>query len=290
MAGKTYTKDELVAVARASATKYGIDPDWYVAQIQQESGFNPNAVSSAGAKGVAQFVPATAKEFGLNPLDPIASLDAGAKYMSQLSNQFGNETLGRLAYNWGQGNVRRWLRDPSKIKLPKEAADYNTAIAKRGGLQAQPLSVARAGGDAPQTVAAKPAPQQIEQRATGPADQLAALEQAGAEINAGLPPAPVAVAPQQQLGLTPDQLQASAGGGAQDPMAWMQNLPGGPVGTGGVGSGGVGTNFLDQLQTAAAKSQDNALANMFSDTPQVDKKDPFTLPGGIDRYLNKILA
>jgi len=64
------------AIAKQKAEKYGLLPDVFLRQIQQESGFNPGAVSEAGALGIAQIMPSTARGWGVNPRDPVASLDA----------------------------------------------------------------------------------------------------------------------------------------------------------------------------------------------------------------------
>jgi hypothetical protein len=78
-------------------------------------------------------MPGTAKGFNINPLDPIQSLDAGAKYMAQLTRQFGSEDLARQAYNWGQGNLKKHLADPASRPLPKETEEYNKRIYARAG-------------------------------------------------------------------------------------------------------------------------------------------------------------
>jgi hypothetical protein len=106
----------LEQMARAAAQKWGIDPDLYVKQIQQESGFNPNAKSGAGAMGIAQFMQGT---FGAgvswNPWDPAVSLDKGAQYMSQLSNQYGGIRNALWAYNAGEGNFAKGIM-PAETK------------------------------------------------------------------------------------------------------------------------------------------------------------------------------
>ena len=66
---------DYVELARQKALKYGLDPNLFVRQIQAESSFNPNAVSSAGAIGLGQIMPDTAKELGINPEDPDQNLD-----------------------------------------------------------------------------------------------------------------------------------------------------------------------------------------------------------------------
>jgi hypothetical protein len=76
--------------ARRAARRYGLDPNVFSRQIQQESGFNPSARSSAGAIGIAQIMPATARGWGVNPSDPIAALDAAAKNMARYVKQYGS--------------------------------------------------------------------------------------------------------------------------------------------------------------------------------------------------------
>ena len=95
------------SMARAAAARYGINPNLYERQIQQESGFNPNARSGVGAIGIAQFMPATAASMGVNPYDVASSLDGGARLMAQLSSQFGGNYAKALAgYNAGPGAVQ----------------------------------------------------------------------------------------------------------------------------------------------------------------------------------------
>jgi len=69
-------------IAREKATKYGLLPAVFERQIEVESGFNPARSSAAGAQGIAQIMPGTAREWGVNANDPVASLDAAAKNMS----------------------------------------------------------------------------------------------------------------------------------------------------------------------------------------------------------------
>jgi hypothetical protein len=98
------------AVARAFAIKYGIDPDNFAAQINQESGFNPRARSPAGARGIAQIMPATAAGWGVNPDDPKAALAAAAKNMKRYLDAYGGSWAKALtAYNAGPGRVGKPL-------------------------------------------------------------------------------------------------------------------------------------------------------------------------------------
>jgi len=92
--------------ARKAAQKYGLRPEIFLRQIQQESGFNPHARSPAGALGIAQIMPATAQGWGVNPLNPRAALNAAAKNMARYVDQFGNYEDALRAYNAGPGNVK----------------------------------------------------------------------------------------------------------------------------------------------------------------------------------------
>ena len=120
--------NDYVSIARQAAAAAGISPDLFVRQIQQESGFNPGAVSPAGAVGIAQFMPATAAAMGVNPYDPTSALYGGAQLMAQLSNQFGGDYAKALAaYNGGPGAVQyavsvggaNWL-----AYVPAESQNY----------------------------------------------------------------------------------------------------------------------------------------------------------------------
>jgi hypothetical protein len=89
-----------------SALRWNVSPGLLAAQLMAESGFNPRAVSSAGALGIAQFMPATARSYGLrDPFDPIASIEAQAHLMSDLLRQFRSVPLALAAYNAGAGAV-----------------------------------------------------------------------------------------------------------------------------------------------------------------------------------------
>jgi len=78
------------------------------AVANQESSFNPAAVSSSGAQGLMQFTPATARGLGVNPFDPASSVNGAAKYLSQLTKQFGSTDLALAAYNAGPGAVSKY--------------------------------------------------------------------------------------------------------------------------------------------------------------------------------------
>jgi hypothetical protein len=89
-----------------SASRWNVSPGLLAAQLMAESGFNPRAVSPAGALGIAQFMPATARSYGLrDPFDPIASIDAQAHLMADLLRRFHSVPLALAAYNAGSGAV-----------------------------------------------------------------------------------------------------------------------------------------------------------------------------------------
>jgi soluble lytic murein transglycosylase-like protein len=94
----------------AAAKKHGIDPALLAGLVKQESGFNPNAGSPAGARGLTQLMPGTAAGLGVsNVLDPLQNLDGGAKYLRQQLDAFGGDVTRALAaYNAGPGAVQRY--------------------------------------------------------------------------------------------------------------------------------------------------------------------------------------
>jgi soluble lytic murein transglycosylase-like protein len=94
----------------AAAKKHGIDPALLAGLVKQESNFNPNAGSPAGARGLTQLMPGTAAGLGVtNVLHPLQSLDGGAKYLRQQLDAFdGDVTRALAAYNAGPGAVQRY--------------------------------------------------------------------------------------------------------------------------------------------------------------------------------------
>jgi len=94
---------DLRAYARDAAIRQGIDPVLFVRQIAAESEFNPNAVSRAGAVGIAQIMPALHP--AVDPTDPYASIDYAARLMRGYIGHFGNWTLALIAYNAGPGRL-----------------------------------------------------------------------------------------------------------------------------------------------------------------------------------------
>jgi soluble lytic murein transglycosylase-like protein len=94
-------------LARTSAMRHGVPEDLFLRLVQQESGWNPQAISHKGAIGLAQLMPETASDLGVDPHDPQANLDGGARYLRMQFDTFGTWPLALAAYNAGPAAVTR---------------------------------------------------------------------------------------------------------------------------------------------------------------------------------------
>lgn len=119
----------------AKAAKYGVPADLAIRQAAQESAFfNPAVISGqvksgAGATGLFQFMPATAKALKVDPTNPEASAEAAMGYMAYLYKKFKSWKTAVWAYNWGEGNVAKYLAG-QKSALPKETRIYGLIVAE----------------------------------------------------------------------------------------------------------------------------------------------------------------
>ena len=98
-------KGEFLEVAKAAARMHNVPEDLFLRLVQQESGWNVGAVSSAGATGLAQLMPGTANTLGVDIDDPAQNLEGGARYLRQMYDKFGTWRLALAAYNAGPAAV-----------------------------------------------------------------------------------------------------------------------------------------------------------------------------------------
>lgn len=109
-ANKRVTTAEINAIVKEAATRYGVDEKLIHAIIKMESNYNPNAVSRAGAVGLMQLMPATARSVGVtDPFDIRQNIFGGTAYFSKmLKSHQGDIKLALAAYNAGPGNVKKY--------------------------------------------------------------------------------------------------------------------------------------------------------------------------------------
>ncbi len=137
-----YFRDVCRALATYAQT-WRLPEAFFARLIWQESRFDPGALSIAGAQGIAQFIPSTAKLRGLsNAFDPAEALARSAEYLRFLEDKFGNLGLAAAAYNSGEGRIERYVK--SGGYLPAETEDYVaiiTGVSPAAWLEAPPAKV-----------------------------------------------------------------------------------------------------------------------------------------------------
>lgn len=117
-------KGQYLELAKSAARRHGIPQDLFLRLVQQESGWNPRALSHAGAIGLAQLMPFTARKLGVNPRDPAQNLEGGARYLRQQYDRFRSWRLALAAYNAGPEAVQKY----SGVPPYKETRGYVRAI------------------------------------------------------------------------------------------------------------------------------------------------------------------
>lgn len=137
------------ATIAAVESQNGIPPGLLTGLLAQESDFDPAVISGqrkskAGAQGVAQFMPKTAKSFGIDPLDPSQAINASGQYLSKLKNKYGTWPDAMRAYNWGPGNYDAYLKYGKGAKgqpIPQEAKEYpGRVLAKAAAVTGRALT------------------------------------------------------------------------------------------------------------------------------------------------------
>lgn len=114
---------------KAAESRYNLPVNLLARLLYQESHYRADIISgkvksSTGAAGIAQFMPETARQFGINPLNTDQSIDAAGRYLNQLYNSLGSWDKALAGYNWGQGNVKK----KGLINAPQETRLYVSQI------------------------------------------------------------------------------------------------------------------------------------------------------------------
>jgi hypothetical protein len=132
---------EICSTLAEAAHSNNLPTPFFIRLLFQESHFKPEVVSSAGAEGIAQFMPETSADMGVqNPFDPLQAIPASARLLRNLFQQFGNLGLAAAAYNAGPKRILDWLA--KKGPLPEETQGYVKTIT---GRPAETWKVAAAG-------------------------------------------------------------------------------------------------------------------------------------------------
>ena len=121
-----------VSAAIDIAEKYNLPRDVFLSLVHQESRFDPKAKSPRGAFGLTQLMPGTARDLGVDPRDPMANLDAGARYLRQQIDRFGSLPLALAAYNSGPGRV---IKSGNQIPNIRETQNYVSDILRNSGME-----------------------------------------------------------------------------------------------------------------------------------------------------------
>jgi soluble lytic murein transglycosylase-like protein len=124
------TAYEICSTLTQAAKENDVPATFFIRLLFQESRFKPGVVSSAGALGIAQFMPETSASMGVqNPFDPVQAIPASARLLRELIAQFGNLGLAAAAYNAGPKRIQDWLT--KKTTLPAETKGYVRTVTGR---------------------------------------------------------------------------------------------------------------------------------------------------------------
>ena len=139
-------RTDVLSAIEATALRYGSHPglrlaglsvtDWltlFRANIEIESAYRQSAVSSAGAIGLGQLMPATARDLGVDPRDPLQNLDGSARYLAMMLQQFRDPRLALAAYNAGPDAVRQYGGIPPYRETQNHVARVMAVVARLEG-------------------------------------------------------------------------------------------------------------------------------------------------------------
>jgi len=137
---------DVLSAIEATALRYAGHPglrdadlsvrDWltlYRANIEVESAYRQDAISSAGAIGLGQLMPATARDLGVDPRDPLQNLDGSARYLAMMLEAFGDPRLALAAYNAGPDAVRQYGGIPPYRETQNHVARVMAVLARLEG-------------------------------------------------------------------------------------------------------------------------------------------------------------
>ena len=129
LTGRDIAPEPFDVIIQRYADAYSVESAVVRAIIEVESAFDPDARSHAGAIGLMQLMPMTARELGVNPLVPEQNVEGGVRYFSQLLEKFGDLELALVAYNAGPGFAERYVR--GQVVLYGETRDYVSKVLSR---------------------------------------------------------------------------------------------------------------------------------------------------------------
>jgi hypothetical protein len=197
------------------SAQFGVSPEVIRAMVTHESGRDPNAVSKKGALGLMQLMPATAKQLGVNPLNPEQNIKGGTQYYAQLLNQFGDQRLALAAYNAGPGRVVQNGNQVPTYTEPYVNNVLNTANALRVQSGLPPLDKLPVGDLASRLLQPTPQPgpgqtvastttTEAPEEEVGTTSENEAAPQAAAAPNSPAPPTPLAARLQGSIWRPPE--------------------------------------------------------------------------------------
>jgi soluble lytic murein transglycosylase-like protein len=125
--GKVNVPAKFRAHVEQAAARFNVPVDLLAAVLRRESSWNPQALSKVGAKGLGQFMPKTARAFGVDPDHAASSIHGAARYLAYLRDRFGNWQHAVAAYNAGPTRLAAWLDGKGK-PLAEETVQYVQVI------------------------------------------------------------------------------------------------------------------------------------------------------------------